>query len=105
MLSLVERVVLSYAGLVKLCCANPARLFGLYPRKGSLQQGADADLVIVDPKRPMTIRNEDQLSKAQNTPFARLIVGATPVLTLLRGSVIMRDGKPIGSAGGRFLKP
>jgi dihydroorotase-like cyclic amidohydrolase len=80
-------------------------LFGLYPRKGSLQQGADADLVIVDPKRPMTIRNEDQFSKAKNTPFAGLTVDATPVLTLLRGNVIMRDGKPMGSAAGRFLKP
>jgi len=105
MLSLVERDVLSYAELVKLCCANPARLFGLYPRKGSLRRGADADLSIVDPKKSMTIRNEDQLSKARNTPFAGLAVGATPVLTLLRGSVIMRDGKPMGSAAGRFLKP
>jgi dihydroorotase-like cyclic amidohydrolase len=70
-----------------------------------LQQGADADLVIVDPKKPMTIRDADQLSKAQNTPFAGLTVGATPVLTLLRGSVIMRDGKPMGSAAGRFLRP
>jgi dihydroorotase len=105
MLNLVERDSLSYAALVKLCCASPARLFGLYPRKGALQQGADADLVIVDPKRPMTIQNADQLSKARNTPFAGLTVGATPVLTLLRGGVIMREGKPMGSAAGRFLRP
>jgi dihydroorotase len=105
MLSLVERNILSYAELVKLCCASPARLFGLYPRKGSLQPGADADLAIIDPKKSMTIRNEDQFSKARKTPFDGLVVGSTPVLALLRGSVIMRDGKPTGSAAGRFLKP
>ena len=105
MLSLVERGILSHAAMVKLCCVTPARLFGLYPRKGSLRPGADADLVIVDPKKPMTIRNEDQLSKARNTPFAGHTVGSTPVLSLLRGNIIMRDGRPTGSAAGRFLKP
>ena len=105
MLSLVERGILSYSAMVKLCCVTPARLFGLYPCKGALQPGADADLVIVDPKQAMTIRNADQLSKARNTPFAGLKVEATPVLTLLRGNVIMQDGKLAGPAAGCFLKP
>ena len=96
MLSLVKRDVLNYPTMVKLCCANPARLFGLYPRKGLLQAGADADLVIVDPNKSMTVSNDDQQSKARRTPFAGLRINATPVLTLLRGTVVMCDGKPEG---------
>ncbi|HYJ44350.1 MAG TPA: dihydroorotase family protein, partial [Xanthobacteraceae bacterium] len=69
MLKLVEEGVLDYPRLVQICCATPARVFGLYPRKGSLQIGSDADFVIVDPSRPMTIRNQDQFSKARNVPF------------------------------------
>ncbi len=105
MLHLVERGVLDRARVVKLCCANPARIFGLYPRKGALTVGSDADLVIVDPHASMMIRNENQLSKAGQTPFAGLSVKAKLVLALLRGNVVMRDGQPAGSAAGRFLRP
>ena len=105
MLHLVERGVLDRACLVKLCCANPARIFGLYPRKGVLKVGSDADVVIVDPKTPLTIGNDAQLSKARQTPFSGLTVNATPVLVLLRGAPVMRDGQLEGSPSGRFLRP
>jgi dihydropyrimidinase len=101
----VEEEILDYPGLVRACCAGPARLFGLYPRKGTLQIGSDADLVIVDPSRRMTIRNQDQLSKARDTPFDGVTVPATPVLAALRGIVIMRDGRPVGPSIGRFVGP
>jgi dihydroorotase len=104
MLHLIEQGVLDYPGLVRSCCANPARLFGLYPRKGALKIGSDADLVIVDPQRPMTIRNEDQLSKMQQTPFEGLRIAARPVMAFLRGRLIMRDGRPAGLAVGRFVR-
>jgi dihydroorotase len=105
MLKLVADGVIDYPALVRLCCATPARLFGLYPRKGALSVGSDADFVIVDPSRPFTIRNEDQKSKARNVPFAGLTIPATPILAGLRGRVIMRDGQPIGAAVGEFLRP
>jgi dihydroorotase len=105
MLKLVEEEILDYPGLVRACCAAPARLFGLYPRKGALQTGSDADLVIVDPSRGMTIRNHDQLSKARDVPFDGMSVPATPVLATLRGIVIMRDGRPVGPSIGRFVAP
>lgn len=105
MLRLVGESVLDYPRLVRTCCATPARLFGLYPRKGCLQVGSDADFVIVDPSRPMTIRNQDQLSKARNVPFDGMVAPATPVLACLRGTAIMRDGMPVGPPRGQFVSP
>jgi dihydroorotase len=105
MLRLVGEDVLDYPGLVRACCERPSRLFGIYPRKGALEVGSDADVVIVDPNRPFTIRNEDQQSKARLTPFDGWTVPATPVLALLRGTLVMRDGRPEGAPIGRFVAP
>ncbi len=105
MLRLVADGVIDHAGLVRLCCEAPARRFGLYPRKGALLPGSDADFVLVDPARQMTIRNADQQSRAGLTPFAGTEIPATPVLSALRGAVIMRDGAPVGVPAGRFLAP
>jgi dihydroorotase len=105
MLRLVGDGALTYQDLVRCCCEAPARLFDLYPQKGTLEIGADADVVIVDPKRPFTIRNEDQESKARQTPFAGWTAPASPVLAMLRGKIIMRDGKPVGQPAGRFVSP
>lgn len=105
MLRLVVDGVIDYPGLVRACCAAPARLFGLYPTKGSLVPGADADLVIVDPRKPFTIRDADQLSRAGRTPFDGWTAPASPVLTMLRGNVVARDGRVEGRAAGRFVRP
>ena len=105
LLKLVEDGVLDYSDVVRVACEAPARAFGLYPRKGALRTGADADLAIVDPARPMQIRDEEQESKARHTPFNGWTVPATPVLTLLRGQVIARDGKIVSRPGGLHLKP
>jgi dihydroorotase len=105
LLKLVADGALAYEALVRVACAEPARVFGLYPRKGALQAGSDADLVIVDPARPMQIRNADQASKAARTPFDGWSIPATPVATLLRGEAIARDGAVVGSPRGLHLKP
>lgn len=105
MLHMVGNDLLDYPRLVAACCEAPARLFGLYPAKGNLVPGADADLVVVDPRRPFIIRDEAQLSRAQATPFAGWSAPATPVLTLLRGTVVAREGVPTGARIGRFVQP
>jgi dihydroorotase len=105
LLDLVGQGVIGYPDLVRVACEAPARRFGLFPRKGSLRVGGDADVVIVDPSRPFTVRNADQMSKAQRTPFDGRQCPATPVLALLRGAVVMRDGRPEGPPQGRFLAP
>jgi dihydroorotase len=105
MLRLVGEGVLDYPDLVRACCDRPSRLFGIHPRKGALEVGSDADVVIVDPNKPFTIRNEDQQSKARLTPFDGWTAPATPELALLRGAIVMRDGRPEGAAIGRFVAP
>jgi dihydroorotase-like cyclic amidohydrolase len=104
MLRLFAEDVLDHPGIVRTCCRRPAEIFGLYPRKGALRVGSDADIVLVDPSRPMTIVDGDQLSKAGRSPFHELGAPATPVCTLLRGRVIMREGKVEGEATGQFLR-
>ncbi|MDB5370927.1 MAG: Dihydroorotase [Roseomonas sp.] len=94
---------MGWPDLLRLCCEAPARRFGLYPRKGSLEPGADADLVIVDAGRAGVIRNEDQLSRARITPFAGRRVTGWPVATVLRGQIVARDGKVVGAPRGRVL--
>lgn len=105
LLKLVSEGELSYGDLVRVACTEPARIFGLLPRKGVLQPGSDADLVIVDPARPSRIRNSEQASKAARTPFDGYAVPASVLRTLLRGETIARDGTVVGPARGQFLAP
>lgn len=105
MLVLVSEGIIDYPRLVAVCCEVPARLFGIFPAKGALRAGSDADLVVIDPRKPFAIRNEDQLSRARATPFDGWRIPARPMLTMLRGTVIAREGKPTGARIGRFLRP
>lgn len=86
--------------MVSLLSETPAQLFGLYPRKGRLQAGSDADLVLFDPGRSWTIRNDNCRSAAGYTPYDGFQAAGMPVLTMLRGRVIARDGEFFGSRGG-----
>ena len=105
LLRLVGENVLTYADLVRVGCEMPARVFGLYPRKGALVPGADADLAIIDPSRPTQIRDEDQASKARHTPFNGWTAPGSLVMTLLRGQPIVRQARLIGRPQGLHLKP
>jgi dihydropyrimidinase len=89
---------------VELCCQAPARLFGLYPRKGSLEPGADADVVVFDPQRQVTLHHGGLHERVDYTPYEGLPLTGYPVLTVSRGRVVMQDGEFTGRAGqGRFL--
>lgn len=79
--------------VVEATATRPAKLFGLYPRKGAIRAGADADLVLVDLAKRHTISDADVLSKCGWTPYAGKQVTGAPVHTILRGSVIFDDGE------------
>ena len=91
---------------VEIVSTKPARLFGLYPRKGTIQVGADADMVAVDLSREHTIANEEVLSKCGWTPYAGRKVRGLPVHTLVRGQFVFENGKVVGEPGyGRLASP
>jgi dihydroorotase len=88
---------------VDLVAAGPARVFGL-AGKGRLEPGFDADLVLVDLRRRQTITNAMVRSRCRWTPFDGLEVTGWPILTVLRGQVVMRDGEVVGPARGETLR-
>ncbi len=89
---------------VDLLCTMPAKLFGLFPRKGTIAPGSDADLVIFDPQRELTISAANQHQRVDYTPYEGMPVQGVPDTVLLRGRVIVKDGQYVGGAGGgQFL--
>lgn len=90
--------------MVELLCEQPARAFGLAPRKGAIAVGADADLVVIDPGAEWTITAEDMHSQAGYTPYEGRSIRGKPVMTMVRGQVVAQDGKLQQSPGyGRYL--
>jgi len=89
---------------VALTSTNAARLYGLFPRKGTIAVGSDADLVIWDMDAPRTIRNELLHHAVDYTPYEGIEVRAWPAVTLSRGDVVWQDGEYLGRPGrGQFL--
>jgi dihydropyrimidinase len=90
---------------VRLVSENPARIFGLFPRKGIVQPGADADVVVWDPEREFTIKPAALQTNCDWSPYDGFELKGYPHLTLSRGAVVAKQGKFIGPAGhGQFLK-
>lgn len=89
---------------VALSATNPARLFGLHPRKGTIAIGADADIAIWDPERKVRIRNADLHHQVDYTVYEDVEVTGWPEITLSRGEVVCWNGEIVGKPGfGRFL--
>jgi dihydropyrimidinase/dihydroorotase len=89
--------------LVELCCEAPARAFGVYPRKGTLMPGADADLVIVNARETRPVDPARLHSWADFSAYEGMELAGWPRLTLLRGQVVAENGEPVGTARGRYL--
>jgi dihydroorotase (multifunctional complex type) len=90
--------------LVEICCANNARAFGIYPKKGVIRIGSDADLVIVDLEKKVKISAQTLHQISDFTIFEGWEVKGYPVLTMLRGNVVVEDGNLVGKAGiGKYL--
>ena len=110
-----HRVMLLYEGVrtgklalqhfVDLVATTPARLFGLYPRKGTIAPGSDADLVIWNPERSMTISAATQHQRVDYTPYEGMQVQGVPDTVLLRGQTIVQNGEYVGGKGGGKYLP
>jgi dihydroorotase-like cyclic amidohydrolase len=96
---------LSLDQIVRLCSTAPARLMGIYPQKGTIRPGSDADLVVLDLDRKVTISAADSYYKCGWTPLEGRSVQGVPVMTIRRGEVIARDGVVTAAAGsGRLVR-
>jgi dihydroorotase len=90
--------------LVEMLTETPARILGVYPEKGAVLPGSLADIVLVDPNRKVIPKDEEMESKSAWTPYVGWELTGAAVMTMLRGTVIAKDGKPVGEPGfGRYI--
>jgi dihydropyrimidinase len=90
---------------VRVNSAEPARTMGVWPRKGALEIGSDADLVLIDPHAVWDFPEPDPAFGSDYSLYANLRLKGRPILTMVRGTVVVRDGVVVGSPGhGRFVR-
>lgn len=100
----VRKGRISLNRFVELVSTRPAKIFGLYPRKGSITIGADADILIWDPKAKWTISAKTHRMKVDYNPYEGREVTGVPAKVLLRGQVVVEDQKFTGKVGqGKFI--
>ncbi|KFC73080.1 Dihydropyrimidinase [Bosea sp. LC85] len=90
---------------VALTSTNHAKTYGLYPRKGTIAVGADADIAIWDPERRVTITHDRLADGSDYTPYEGMEITGWPVLTMVRGRVVVRDGELVGDKGFGIYLP
>ena len=95
---------MSFERLSYLTSEGPAKLFGLYPKKGKVMPGSDGDLVIMDPKAEFTITEDWLHAKYPITPFLGWKIRGRVMATILRGEMIAEDGEVIGKPIGEWIK-
>jgi dihydropyrimidinase len=96
---------ISLGRFVDVVATNPAKLMGLYPRKGTVAVGSDADLVVLDPNRKWTVRADDLAMSSDYTPWEGWEIQGRVITTVLRGSVVVDGASFVGSGSqGKFLE-
>jgi dihydropyrimidinase len=90
---------------VELCATTPAKMFGLFPRKGTIAVGSDADIVVFDPNRSATLSAKTLHMKVDYNPYEGRTVQGSPSFVISNGQVIVDGDAFVGSkGGGRFLR-
>jgi dihydropyrimidinase len=91
--------------MVELLATAPAKLFGLYPRKGTIAVGSDADLVVFDPDRSCIVSAATHHSSVDYNPYEGVQLAGAPRTILVRGEVVVEDGQLRAEPGhGRWVK-
>ncbi len=104
MLTAVNKGKTTLNKVVEVMCENPARVYGVFPQKGIIAAGSDADLVIVDMRQEDVLSNDRIVSKCGWTPFDGWKIQGVPRHVFLRGQALVEDGRLIGEAGmGKFI--
>jgi dihydropyrimidinase/dihydroorotase len=99
----VRKGRLSIEQMVRVTSEGAARLLNLYPRKGALVPGADADIVIIDPARETTVRAQDLRTRANEwSPFEGMKLQGMPVFTMVMGEIMAEGRELVGKPNGRF---
>lgn len=99
MLNLVNQGEMTLQQVVKLYCEMPSKVLGMYPQKGAIMVGADADLVLLDMDYKWKIKNENIVSKAGWTPYDGVDVIGKPMYTIVRGNIVLEEGKVVAEPG------
>ena len=105
MLDAVNRGKLTINEFCRVLSEAPARLYNLYPQKGSLAVGADADLVLIDLQARYTFAQESMHSRTKLSPYDGMTMTGKPVMTILRGTTIAENGEIVGAPTGHFIRP
>jgi dihydropyrimidinase len=101
----VHKRGISLERVAEVTSYNVAKIFNLYPRKGGIQIGSDADLTIVDLDKEQTVTHSMLNSSSDFSIYENWRLKGWPILTMVRGSVVMRDGEIVGERGfGRYLR-
>jgi len=99
MLTEVNRGRMTISDYVRWACVNPAKAWGFFPNKGVIQPGADADIALLDMKREWSIDQSQLFSKSKITPWHGRRVQGAPVMTFVRGKIVMDGGRLVAEPG------
>ena len=105
MLDGVNKGKITINDVARLMSENPAKEYGTYPMKGSLEVGTDADFAVVDLDTKYVFHQEDMHSRTKLSPYNGRTFQGKVVETILRGRTIAKDGQIVGEPGGHFIKP
>jgi len=94
---------MTVSDLVRLLAEQPAKLFGMWPQKGCLAVGSDADVVIFDPARTWTITAKEQVQAVDYTPYEGMTLTGKPEAVFLSGQLAAQDGKVVLEGKGQFV--
>ena len=94
---------ISLAAMCRVLSENPAKLYGMFPRKGVIAPGADADIVVYDPRADHLLRAEDMVSRAGYTPYEGFVTRGSIAQVWLRGRLMVEDGQVVGDRMGQYI--
>src|SRR5690625_906913 len=104
MLNAVNEGKLSILKFAQLLSSNPAKNFDIFPKKGSLMVGTDADITIIDMDIDWTIKKEELHSKSKISAYDKFDVKGKPIQTIVRGKTVMKDNEIVNKLVGKLVK-